>query len=365
MDPFDLKPLPLTSISWEKHISELGNANRALANFDGKLSGIINQDILMSPLTTQEALISSQIEGVTQASFDDFLEYEADTKQKIDDKKKDEYLEVQNYRQALKNAVDILKLKPFNIDLILETHKILLSNVRGQTKDPGKIRTGQVWIGPGGTPIGKATYVPPAPEHVMPLLKNWEEYLRFQEKDPLVQIAILKAQFELIHPFRDGHGRIGRMLIPLFLYYKKIIKSPLFYVSSYFQEHQLQYYTRLQAISQEDDWDSWISFFLEGIYQQSGSNSDKATRIINLYNIMKVRIPELLKSKHNIQVIDFLFTKPKFSSTIFIEQTRIPKQSAIRIIDQLEERGIVHRIREAKGNVPDYYSFDELVTISR
>ena len=365
MDPFDLRMLPLPKISWENHIVELGNANRALAKFDGRLSAIVNQDILLSPLTTQEALISSQIEGVTQASFDDFLEYEADTRQKIDEKKKDEYQEVQNYREALKKAVDILKLKPFNIDLILETHRILLSNVRGKTKDPGKIRTIQVWIGPDGKPREQATYVPPPPERVLPLLQNWENYLHSTERDPLVQIAILKAQFELIHPFRDGNGRIGRMLIPLFLYHKKIINSPLFYVSGYFQEHQLQYYTRLQAISQDDDWEGWISFFLEGIYYQSERNSEKATRIIHLYNKMKIRIPEIVHSKHNIQVLDFLFAKPKFSSTMFVEQTGIPKVSAGRLIDQLEKNGIIRRTKEAKGSVPDHFSFNELIDISR
>lgn len=365
MDPFEPKLLPLTSISWEEHIEKLGKANRALSNYDGKLSGIINQDLILSPLATQEALASSQIEGVTQASFDDFLEYEADTKQKIDEKTKDEYLEVENYRFALQNAVDLLKFKPFNIDLILETHKILLSNVRGKEKAPGKIRTSQVWIGTPKSPIGKAKYVPPNPERLLPLLKNWEEYLHFKEKDPLVQIAIWKAQFELIHPFLDGNGRIGRMLVPLFLYHKKIITSPLFYVSGYFQQHQLQYYTRLQAISQEDDWDGWISFFLDAIYQQSETNGEKATQIINLYNVMKVQIPGIIKSKHNIQVIDFLFSKPKFSSTVFIEQTGIPKQTAIRIIDHLEENEMINKIREAKGSSPDYYAFGRLISTSR
>ena len=365
MDPFEPKLLPLTSISWEEHVEKLGKANRALSNYDGKLSGIINQDLLLSPLATQEALVSSQIEGVTQASFDDFLEYEADTKQKIDEKTKDEYLEVENYRFALQNAVVLLKFKPFNIDLILETHKILLSNVRGKEKDPGKIRTSQVWIGPPKSPIEKAQYIPPKPEKVLPLLKNWEEYLHFREKDPLVQVAIWKAQFELIHPFRDGNGRIGRMLVPLFLYHKKIIASPLFYVSGYFREHQLQYYTRLQAISQEDDWDGWISFFLDAIYQQSETNGEKASQIINLYNVMKVQIPGLIKSKHNIRVIDFLFSKPKFSSTVLIEKTGIPKQTAIRIIDGLEESKIINKIREAKGSTPDYYAFDRLISLSK
>jgi Fic family protein len=155
------------------------------------------------------------------------------------------------------------------------------------------------------------------------------------------------------------------MLVPLFLYHKNIITSPLFYVSGYFREHQLQYYTRLQAISQEDDWDGWISFFLDAIYQQSETNGEKTTQIIKLYNVMKVQIPGIIKSKHNIQVIDFLFSKPKFSSTVFIEQTGIPKQTAIRIIDGLEENKILNKIREAKGSSPDYYAFDGLISISR
>lgn len=361
MEPYIPEELPLTNIDWVRHIHLLGEANRALAKYDGILSGIVNQSILLSPLTTQEAVISSRIEG-TQVSFEDVLEYEAEMTQRFDSGQTNDIIEIMNYRKAMEKALELLHYHPLTIETICELHRILLTGARGQKKSPGEIRTIQNYIGPDGTSIEQATFIPPRPEDVMPALRNWEQYLTSEEKDPLVQLAILKAQFELIHPFRDGNGRIGRMLVPLFLYYKKIIGSPLFYISAYFESHQLLYYTKLKAISQENSWDDWIAFFLQAIIEQAEDNCRKATEILHLYNVMKQQIP---KTKYSIQVLDFLFTRPIFTSSKFMKETGIPKQTAVKLISDLEKAGIVTIFHEGKGRKPSSYKFEKLLAISQ
>ena len=333
MEPYTPHSLPTDDIDWISHISILGKANRSLAKYDGILRGIINQDVLLSPLTTQEAVISSRIEG-TQVTVEDIFEYEADLKSRFNARQTNEILEVMNYRKALEKAVDSLRYQPLNINLIQELHRVLLTGVRGKNKDPGKIREIQNFIGPEGSKIEDATFIPPKPEVVRPALSNWEAYLRMDEKDPLVQLSLLKAQFELIHPFRDGNGRIGRMLVPIILYNKKVLSSPLFYISKYFEENKLNYYTRLNAISKDEDWDGWISFFLQAVYEQAEHNCNDATKILNLYTAMKLKLPDILQSKYSIQALDFIFKRPIFSSSQFIDDTRIPRQSALKIIKE-------------------------------
>jgi len=363
MEPYIPRLLPLNDIDWVRHIELIGKANRALAKYDGILRGIINQDVLLSPLTTQEAVLSSKIEGTT-VTLKDVLEYNGDVKRDFDSKQTKEIIEVENYRKAMNRAIELTRYHPLSIDTIRELHLILLTEARGQNTEPGKIRTTQNYIGHNGATIETVTFIPPKPEDVQPALINWESYLRMEEKDPLVQLAILKAQFELIHPFLDGNGRIGRMLVPLILYYKKILSSPLFYISAYFEGHQLNYYTRLNAISKENDWDGWISFFLQATFEQAENNCEKATEILQLYNVMKQKINDTLKSKYSIQVLDFLFSCHTFTSTKFIKEIQIPKQSAVKIIDQLEKQEIIIVHEKGKGQTPNSYRFERLLQIT-
>jgi Fic family protein len=363
MEPYIPRSLPLNDIDWVRHIELIGKANRALAKYDGILRGIVNQDVLLSPLTTQEAVLSSRIEGTT-VTLQDVLEYNGDVKRDFDSRQTLDIIEVENYRKAMKRAVELAHYHPLTLDTIRELHLILLTGARGQHKEPGKIRTTQNYIGHHGATIESVIFIPPRPEDVQPALQNWEMYLRMDEKDPLVQLAVLKAQFELIHPFLDGNGRIGRMLVPLILYSKKILSSPLFYISAYFEGHQLNYYTRLNALSGENDWDGWISFFLQATFEQAEHNCDKATEILHLYNVMKQKINETLKSKYSIQVLDFLFSCPTFTSTKFIKEIHIPKQSAVTIIDQLEKQEIIIVRKKGRGQTPTSYRFERLLQIS-
>jgi Fic family protein len=369
MEPYIPETLPLGDIDWAMHVTLIGKANAALARYDGILLGMINPQVLLSPLTTREAVLSSRIEG-TQASLEEVLQYEADIGETpLEEEKRDtpqirDIHEIINYRKAMKAAVDEMAARPFSINTIRSLHRILLTGVRGRYKEPGEIRRIQNYIAPPGTPIEEATFIPPAPQMLMDALSNWEEYLYSTEKDPLVQLAVLKAQFELIHPFLDGNGRIGRMLVPIILYHKKILSRPMFYISAYLERNRDVYYERLLAISRDGDWNGWISFFLQAIALQSEENSSKARAILELYNEMKTRVPQITRSQYAIQAIDVLFSSPIISSSDFAIKSGIPDRTAQRIIQKLEQEGILRLIREGKGNRPPTYLFPNLLDIT-
>ena len=221
MKPYTPKNLPITDqIDWVNIISLVSKACYALAKYEGILKGIINPLLLLTPLTTKEAVISSKIEG-TQATLEEVLEYEASAN--VTDEKRVDINEIINYRQAVSYAMEQIKEKPINLNLMKKVHYGLLDSVRGRDKARGEFRIIQTWIGSPGSPIEEASYVPPVPEVVPHAMSNLEHYIHYEEKDKLVQLAILHAQFEIIHPFLDGNGRVGRMLIPLFLVENKLL----------------------------------------------------------------------------------------------------------------------------------------------
>jgi Fic family protein len=369
IEPYIPDTLPLKIIDWERHVTLIGKANAALARYDGILLGMVNPQVLLSPLTTREAVLSSRIEG-TQASLEEVLQYEADVgeprpDQEIPDTPQIRDIhEIINYRRAMGAAVEELAARPFSINTIRNLHRILLTGVRGGHKDPGEIRHIQNYIAPPGTPIERATFIPPAPSILMDALSNWEEYLYSNERDPLVQLSILKAQFELIHPFLDGNGRIGRMLVPIILYHKKILSRPTFYISAYLERNRETYYERLLAISRDGDWNGWISFFLQAIVLQSEENSVKARSILNLFNDMKTQVPEITRSQYSVQAIDVLFSSPVISSRDFAIKSGIPNRTAQRIVERLEQKGILRLLREGKGSRSPVYLFSGLLDIT-
>lgn len=363
MKPYQPDILPLGRIDWVKHVSLIARANSALARYDGILQGIVNPWVLLSPLTTQEAVLSSRIEG-TQATLEEVLEFDANPKEAIDPVKQADIQEIINYRKAMSHAVERLRKLPLCLKLVRELHEILLDSVRGRNKSRGEFRRIQNWIGQAGRPMEDATFIPPSPDKLMNSLDNWEKYVHYVEKDVLVQLAVTKAQFELIHPFLDGNGRIGRMLVPLFLYEKKILSSPMFYLSGYFESHREIYYKRLQSISRPGDWDGWISFFLTAILDQAQENSRKAHSILDLYEHMKQRIVEITHSQFALQAIDALFAAPVFRSSEFIRKSEIPRQTAMTILRQLREHEILVEIRKARGRRSAIHAFPELLNIA-
>ena len=360
MKPYIPEKLPLPSIDWVRFITLIGQANAELARYDGILQGILNPYVLLSPLTTKEAVISSKIEG-TQASLEEVLKYEASPNVKVE--KYDDIQEIINYREAMRFAVQWLKAKPITLNLIKEMHGMLLDSVRGKDKARGSFRIGQNYIGKAGIPIEQARYVPPAPLMLKDCLDNFEKYFHYDEKDRLVQLAIVHAQFEIIHPFMDGNGRLGRILIPLFLYEKNVLHSPMFYISEYMETNREEYYDRLLAVSNEKKWDDWIEFFLKAIVAQAKANSIRAKKILELYDTKKERITKATHSQYVIKILDTLFKRPIFSSTDFIKASGIPKRSALWLLRILKKEKIVSVLRKGSGRRPEILGFNKLIDI--
>ena len=358
---------PPKNINWEKLIPLIGPASTAIARYDGVLSAVPNSAVLLSPLSTQDAVLSSRIEG-TQATMGEVLEYEAGKDiENFSENKINDIKEVLNYRKAMRHAVNSLEKLPLSQRLIKEMHSILLEGVRGQNKAPGEYRRIPNWIGPQGCTMDTCTFIPISADKLSDNMSNWEKYLYNEEPDLLVQLAIIHAEFEAIHPFLDGNGRLGRMIVPLFMYQKNLIKSPMFYISAYFDANKDEYYNRLLYISGNDDWTSWCIFFLNALKNQAEENIQKANAILDLYNDLKKRIPELTHSQYAMRAVDWIFEKPIFKGNDFTDSSGIPAPTARRILDALRDKKdgeILKILIEASGRRPAVYIFSKLLNIA-
>ena len=361
MGPYEPSTLPLEDLDYESLFALVGDANADLARYDGLLQGIVNPHIMLSPLTNEEAVLSSKIEG-TQATVDEVLEQEAGILK--EGEKYEDIQEIINYREALRSAHQYLQERPITLSFVRELHKILLNSVRGQDKTPGEFRKEQNWIGKYGCAIEEAFFVPPNPLQLHDHLQAWQKYLQIDDIDLLLQTAVVHAQFELLHPFKDGNGRIGRILIPLFLYQKKKLSQPMFYLSSYLEANRDEYYARLQNISREGDWNGWIAFFLTAITKQAQSNNRKVKNIMELYEEMKQRIQEITHSQYTINLLDAIFNRPIFESTDFIKRTGIHKPTAMGLLRQLKAKEILKDLRPGGGRRAAILYFPELLNIA-
>jgi Fic family protein len=294
MSPYVPESLPVTTLDFGRLIRLIGPVNAALARHDGLLQSVVNPSVMLSPLTNQEAVLSSKIEG-TQATVDEVLEYEAGIE--FDPEKVHDIQEIVNYRSALTLAKETLVQRPLNLGLIRQMHGTLMNCVRGADKTPGQFRVHQNWIGAGNCTIEQAKFVPPSPLQLLDHLEAFERYLASDDVDPLIQVAMVHAQFELLHPFNDGNGRGGRLLIPLFLYQKRTLASPMFYLSEYLEAHREEYYARLRGISNQGDWTGWVEFFLTAIHHQAETNTARVRDILNLYDRMKQLITDLTRTR--------------------------------------------------------------------
>jgi len=354
--------LPIEKLDWKPFIRFIGPANAALARYDGILQAIVNPQVLLSPLTTQEAVLSSQIEG-TQATIEEVFKFEGASESPKEESRKQDITEIINYRKAIQYALGELRKKPINLNLFHQLHYILLDSVRGQNKARGEFRKIQNWIGKPGFPVEQAVYIPPEPSKVTDYMSNLEKYIHYDEDDRLVQLAVIHAQFEIIHPYIDGNGRLGRMLVSLFLFEKKQLSSPMFYISAYLEANRKEYYGRLNAISTNKDWTGWILFFLNAVNHQATVNINKAKSILDLYSAKKEKVPKLTRSRYAIQTVDTLFKMPVFTSTRFIAESKIPKMTAMRNLQVLEKNRVIEVVRPASGSMPALYLFRKLVEI--
>ncbi|MEZ5331686.1 MAG: Fic family protein [Thermoanaerobaculia bacterium] len=362
MGPFSPPRLPL-SLPWEALVPAIGRASAAIARYDALLHGLVNPDILVTPLRNREAVLSSRIEG-TQGTLQEVLEQEADPAAPATARTSD-IREILNYRSATVEAVAALRDRPLSLNLIRNIHATLMAGVRGHDRARGEFRRVQNWIGPPGCTLDGATYVPPPPDRLMPLLDNLERYIHTEEKDPLVQLALVHAQFELIHPFLDGNGRTGRILIPLFLYEKHLLTTPAFYLSGQLEAHRERYYEGLRRVSEAADYLGWILFFLSSVVEQADADMRRIRKMTELYDEMKGELASGTRSQYVIKMLDTIFSLPIFSTPQFVETSRIPNASANRLLKLAESEGLLEVRRPGRGRRPTIWAFPALLEVVR
>ena len=355
---------PPKQLEWERLVPLIGPANAAVARYDGMLAAVPNPAVLLSPLTTREAVLSSRIEG-TQATMAEVMEFEAGMLPDASDANRTADIhEVLNYRRAMGRAVELLRELPLCQRVIKKAHTVLMEGVRGRGKAPGEYRTIPNWIGPPGTPVEQATYVPISADKLPSAMDRWERSIHADVPDKLVLLALLHAEFEALHPFLDGNGRLGRMLVPLFLFSIELLRSPMFYISAYLEARRDEYYERLLAVSRDGDWTGWCVFFLQALTEQARENDQKATAILQLYERERDRIIDLTHSQYAVKALDFLFYRPIFSASAFYTEAGVPAHSARKILKTLRENAFFKILRETKGRQPAVLAFRELLNIS-
>ncbi len=355
---------PPAELDWPQLIPWLGPTSAAVARYDGTLAAIPNAAVLLSPLTTQEAVLSSRIEG-TQATMGEVLEFEAEGGTPgLSEERRNDIHEVLNYRTAMRRAEKMLATVPLSQRLIREAHAVLLAGVRGQGKAPGEYRRIPNWIGPAGCTVEQARFVPISADKLPDAMSVWECYLHEDAPDRLVQLALAHAEFEALHPFLDGNGRLGRMLVPLFMWQTGLIQRPMFYLSAFLEAHRDEYYERLLAVSRDGDWTGWCRFFLGALKAQAEENQQKAAAILGLYEGMKQEVAVLTRSQYAIHALDWIFERPIFKSSDFVASSSIPEPTAKRILPALREAGILRVLVEASGRRAATLCFPALLNIA-
>ena len=349
-------------LDWASLIPLLGPTSAAVARYDGILAAITNPALLLSPLTTQEAVLSSRIEG-TQATMGEVLEFEAG-QVSVPPRRQDDIHEVLNYRRAMSVATQTLATLPLSGRVIREAHAVLLEGVRGQDRAPGAFRRTPVWIGPPGCSAEEAHFVPIGADKLPDAISRWERYLHAKEPDRLVQLALIHVEFEALHPFLDGNGRLGRMLIPLFLWQTGLIQQPMFYISAYFERNRDEYYDRLLAVSRDGDWAGWCRFFLQAVQAQAVDNLEKVKAILDLYGDMKRRVVEMTRSQFGVHALDWIFGQPVFRSSDFVGDAGIPTATARRLLRVLQNQGVLRVVAAGSGRRAAILAFPALLNIA-
>ena len=346
--PAPLPPDPPIKMDDPELIHLLSNADRALGRLDGSTSILPNPDLFVAMYVRQEAVLSSQIEG-TQSTLEDVLQFEIDVKgQEIPT----DVEEVVNYVRAMNHGLERLKTFPLSLRLIREIHAYLVKGVRGGNRTPGEFRTSQNWIGEVGCNLATASFIPPPVPQMHQALNNLETFLHDKASFPvLILCGLAHAQFETIHPFLDGNGRIGRLLITFLLCERGVLQRPLLYLSHYLKAHRMEYYDRLMAIRTNGDWEGWLKFFLRGICEVSESATTTARSILNLRETHREIIGQKISSSnYGLRLLDFLFEQPIINIKLAEEHLQCVYATASKAIEQLVELGLLREITGGQRN---------------
>ena len=349
-------------INYDNLIEDITKAHRSMASLNALLSHLPNPELLGRAMKTKEAVLSSKIEG-TEATINEVFEFEAKAGGSKDPEKKEDIHEIINYREALDLGIKSLDKIPLSENLVKKLHATLLRSGRGYNKAPGEFRKIQVYIGRPGAGIEEASFVPPPANEIIPLFSNLEKYLNSnEERDKLVQIAVVHYQFEAIHPFLDGNGRVGRLLISLFLYERGLLSHPFLYLSEFFEEHRKDYYELLRGVSEKQDWQAWIKFFLYALATQTQKAEKTGKDILSLYKKYKEEITEL-NSAYAINLLDAIFVHPVFSTASIRKKAKIKNtQTFFNLVGKFVEAKIIEDSTPEKQR-NKIYKFTELLKI--
>lgn len=337
----------------------LSDADRSLGRLDGIGSVLPNPDLFVAMYVRQEAVLSSQIEG-TQSTLEDVLRFEVD--QKTGEAPKD-VEEVVNYVSAMNHGIKRLDTLPLSQRLIREIHSKLLKGVRGAQRNPGEFRKTQNWIGPPGANLASATFVPPPVPEMLEALDQFEKFLHDDSLPVLIQCGLAHAQFETIHPFLDGNGRVGRLLITFLLYQREVLHRPLLYLSHYLKVNRTEYYDRLMAIRNDGKWEDWLKFFLRGVETVSVEAIDKARRIIKLREDHREMISQNMGRNANrgFRLLDYLYGQPIINARMAEKHLNASYVTADKIVQQLTRLKILKPMSRQKRN--RRYSYADYVEL--
>ena len=338
-------------------ITLLSKADRQLGRLDMYSEYIPNIDLFISMHVLKEATQSSKIEG-TKTNIAEALQSKTD----IAEEKRDDWEEVQNYIEALNTAIKRLEEIPFSSRLIRQTHKILLQGVRGTHKIPGEFRTSQNWIG--GASISDAVFIPPNKSDIGELMGDLENFVHNEEIlfPDLLKIALIHYQFETIHPFLDGNGRVGRLMITLYLVEKKILKKPILYLSDFFERNRTLYYDNLTKVREKNDIQQWFKFFLVGVIETAKNSIETFDQILKLQKDVDGKLQKLGSRMNNGRnVINYMYQHPLVDAQKVQSITNLSMPSVYKLISELEQLGIIKELTGAKRG--KQYWFSEYVKI--
>ncbi len=342
--PNPLPPMPEIEID-EEIVKLLVDANKQLVKLDTASQLISNADLFISMYVRKEALISSQIEG-TQCTFDDVLDPEVEANANLD------VSDVINYVKATQYALNRLERLPLCCRLIREIHEVLMENVRGQDKTPGEFRYSQNWIGPANCALKDARYIPPNVEDMQDAMSDLEKYINENtDYDPLIRVALIHYQFETIHPFLDGNGRIGRLLILLYLMEQGLLAKPVIYISYFLKKNQIEYYDRISEVRRSGNFEQWIRFFLEAVSKAATDSLEAIRQLSALHDTNIEKLPKTTRSKDNLRaVFDYIEQYPIIDIKRTAKELDISYNTAATAVKKLVELGILQETTNAARN---------------
>ncbi|MBI1842196.1 MAG: Fic family protein [Verrucomicrobia bacterium] len=325
-------------------VAALADASMLVGRLAGEGRRLPNPHVLIRPFIRREAVLSSRIEG-TQATLGELLAAEAGA---AVERSPDDLREVGNYVTALEFGLDRLKILPLSLRLVRELHERLMTGVRGGYATPGEFRRSQNWIGRPGETLAQASFVPPPPDALGDHLKHWERFLHEKMLPPLVHVALAHYQFEAIHPFLDGNGRVGRLLITLQLCARDILPAPLLYLSAFFEATRADYYAGLRGVSERGDWEGWVQYFLNGVARQSEDALSRAERLNLLTKTWREKLAGQAGTRVALRLLDMLEANPFVTPRGAEKTLGLAYNTVVRAIDQLVKLGAVREISEAR-----------------